>query len=284
MVLGSLALFGACRASAGIAPEAKAAGARTLVIASDLGNAPFAWVAGEEQGAGTPAAWALPRKGEGGIAVGSPLAVGKADRALGRDVEMSEQLAAFLADEDGVAVELVWRRTAFDELLPALEASEADLVVATLGWTAERAERVALSQPYFRTSIEAVVRIGDGEPRTMADLAGRKVSAGLGTTSEFAVRTQVPAAVLRGSDDKGETGITGLLAGDLDALVMDGPDARDLVAAHPGEVRLLDAPLAREDYVIAVAPARADELLPLVDRFLAEHADALRSLDARYGL
>jgi len=284
MLLSSLALLGACRASASVEPGAKDAGARTLVVASDLGNAPFAWVAGEEQGAGTRGEWALPRVGEGRIAADGPLAVDRGARALGRDVEMTEQLAAFLAEERGADVALVWRRTAFDELLPALEAGDADLVVATLGWTPERAERVALSQPYFQTSIEAVVRTGEGEPRTVGDLAGRKVSAGLGTTSEFAVRAQAPGAVLRGSNDKGATGITGLLVGDLDALVMDGPDARDLVAAYPDTVRLLDAPLAREDYVIAVAPDRADELLPLVERFLAERTDALRTLDARFGL
>ena len=261
-------------------------GRRVLVVGSDLGNAPFAWVAGEVEDADAlPSAWYAERAIEGVVDANGMPADASADRAslplraLGRDVEMTEDLAAHLG------IKLVWKRLPFDALLDAVESGEVDAVVATMGWTADRADRVALSEPYYRTTIEAVVRVGAGEPQTIADLKGLRLSAGLGTTSEFAVRKLGLESDLRGSTDKGQTGLPGLLAGDLDALVMDGPDARDLVAVFPGAVRLLEVPLAQEDYVIAVN--RSDvELLEAINQFLVLRREngSLRTLNARFGL
>lgn len=266
--------------------HADGSGRRVLVVGSDLGNAPFAWIAGEvEDAAALPKAWYAERANEGVVDANGMPADASADRAflplraLGRDVEMTEDLAASLG------IKLVWKRMPFDALLDAVESGDVDAVVATMGWTADRANRVALSEPYYRTTIEAVVRVGVGEPQTIADLKGRRLSAGLGTTSEFAVRELGLGEQLRGSSDKGQAGLAGLLAGDLDALVMDGPDARDLVTAHPSEVRLLNTPLAQEDYVIAVNPSDV-KLLEAINHYLGEQrsSGSLAALDARFGL
>ena len=266
--------------------HADGSGRRVLVVGSDLGNAPFAWIAGEvEDAAALPKVWYAERANEWVVDANGMLADASADRAslplraLGRDVEMTEDMAASLGTK------LVWQRLPFDALLDAVENGEVDAVVATMGWTADRADRVALSEPYYRTTIEAVVRVGAGEPQTVADLKGRRLSAGLGTTSEFAVRELGLADQMRGSSDKGQTGLTGLLGGDLDALVMDGPDARDLVAANPDKVRLLKMPLAQEDYVIAVNPADVN-LLEAINHYLGEQrsSGSLAALDARFGL
>lgn len=276
-ILAAIVLVAWLLAAACVSTPLEGAEREVLVVGSDIGNAPFAWIEGELAAAELPAAWSDARAGEGVVvADGAPA---PDLRALGRDVEMAEALAAELG------AKLVWKRLPFDALLAAVEAGEVDVVIATLGWTAERAARVELSRPYFRTTIEAVVRTGPGEPRSAGDLAGKRVSAGLGTTSELAVRESVPGALLRAAGDKGQTGLPGLLAGDLDALVMDGPDARDLVAAHPDAVTLLRSPLAREEYVIAVDPDQ-QALLAAVNRFLERQAEAgqRQDLDARFGL
>lgn len=277
----SLASFGialglaACAAPAATAPDLDD-GAAPLVVGCDLGNAPFAWVEGEVDTAewGTLAeAWYAPRVGEGRVLGAEGM------RALGRDVEMAEALAAKLGRP------LVWQRLAFGELLDAVEAGTVDAVIATLGWTAERNERVELVGPYFTTTIEAVVRDVPGAPLVVADLAGLTVSAGAGTTSALAVAEAAPEAVIVPASDKGATGLERLLGGEVEALVMDGPDARDLVALHAGELRLLNEPLTMEFYVIAVDPSDP-ELSAALEGELIEliQAGALEALDARFGL
>ena len=216
-------------------------------VGSDLDNPPFAFVLPD----GTPA---------------------------GRDVAMMERLA------ERAQLELVWVRMPFDELLEAVEAAEIDLVCATLGITPERAERVRFSRPYYATSIQAVVRAGAGEPRTPAELDGRRVSAGVGTTSARALAQVAPGAihVLENKDELAAD--ERLLAGELDAAVMDGHDAAELVANSGGRLRLLDEPLAAEDYALALPPA-ADALQARIDAALEAMASAGEdvALNEQYG-
>jgi len=219
-----------------------------LVVASDLDNAPFAFV---------------DARGEPG----------------GHDVELMGELAR------RTGLELTWRRMPFDALLPAAEAAEVDLVCATLGITAERAERVDFTRPYFHTRIVAVARAGPDEPAGLEALAGRLVAAGRGTTSERAVRDQLPAARLELEEDKGHTTEERLLSGAVDAAVMDEPAARALAARSAGRLVVLEPALAREDYALALPPGRG-ELVALLDRTLAElEAEGwLAALDGRHGL
>jgi polar amino acid transport system substrate-binding protein len=219
-----------------------------LVVASDLDNAPFAWV--DDEG-----------------------------RPAGRDVEMMAVVGRMLDRP------VVWRRMPFDELLPAAEAGDVDVVCATVGITPERSERVSFTRTYFTTDLAAVVRLGDDEPRTLADLDGRKVSAAAGTTSERAVRRSLPDAVGVFESKDGLTSLERLLLGEVDALVMDGPAADALVARAGGGVVRLAEPLGAEHYALALPKGR---------RILCDQIDdCLRTLalggsfdrwNARYGL
>lgn len=217
-------------------------------VASDLDNPPFAWV------------------DEAGI-------------ARGRDVEMAQRLA------EEMGLELVWERMEFAKLLDALEAREVDAVIATLGATPERAERVLLSSAYFVTSLRVVARRGDGEPRKLDDLNGLTVSAGVGTTSEQALRSRLPEAIPASASDKGASSLERLLSRDVDALVMDGPDALDYAREHPADLRLIEPPLCEERYVVALRPD-AQERLAQLDAVLARLRDSgyLIELDRRFGL
>lgn len=220
-----------------------------LHVASDLDNPPFAWV--DEDGA--------PR---------------------GRDVEMMERIA------DELGRELEWRRLPFDELLPAVERGQVDVVCATLGYTAERARRVLFSEPYFVTTLAIVVRDERGAPRTPAELAGRRVVAATGTTSERAVRA-LPAAIGvfpgKTADAESPTTLERLLTGDVDAAVMDGPAADAMVRDHPGRLVRLGESLGQELYSLACPPGR-EALVRAIDVVLGRIAGELRALDERYEL
>lgn len=196
----------------------------------------------------------------------------------GRDVEMMAELGRRIGRE------IVWERLPFEELLPAVQDGRVDVVCATLGITPERAEWVSFSESYFRTGILAVVRDEPRAPATLADLAGRRVAASPGTTSERAVRLAAPQALLVDVSKSDGDHASRLASGLVDAVVLDGPDALRLVQAGGG-LRALSPALAAEDYAIAL-PRHAADLRAEIDRALAAmRADGtLARLDARWGL
>jgi ABC-type amino acid transport substrate-binding protein len=220
----------------------------TLVVASDLANPPFAQF-DEEAG------------------------------ASGRDVEMMAELARRLGRE------LVWERMDFPALLPAVEAGEVDAVCATLGITEERARRVRFTQPYFETAIAVVVRVGPGEPDSLADLSGLRVAAGGGTTSAFAVAAKLPDAVAVLENKSGAATPDRLLEGEVDAAVMDGPNADQIVSASAGRLRRLSEDLDAERYGLVVA-LEDEELARALDEALADlkREGLLLQLDVKHGL
>lgn len=220
----------------------------TLVVACDFDNPPFAFVA--------------------------------ADGALvGRDVEMMERVA----QEIGLALE--WRKLPFDELLDAVAGDEVDAACATLGITEERERVVAFSAPYYETRIACLVRSGEGEPTTLADLDGLKVAAGRGTTSEAALTSVLPRAIAVVAAKAPKPTRERLRLKEIDAAVMDGPDADDLAAAHPDVFRVIDKPLAVERYAIALTRTNG-ALKEKVDAALERLRTTgwLDALDGRWGL
>ena len=219
-----------------------------LTVASDLDNPPFA-------------------------------GIDAAGRPFGRDVEMMEALAEILG------LELEWRRIPFDEHLPAVEGEEVDVVCATLGITPEREERIAFSRPYFETAIAVVVRSGSGEPRALAELGGLRVSAASGTTSERAVLRHLEHAIGVFENKRGLPTTQRLLSREVDAAVMDGLAADDLVRANPGMLLRLTQNLDRERYALAL-PQHFRLLRERLNRALEEleRTGRLRELDERHGL
>lgn len=219
-----------------------------LVVASDLDNPPFAFV---DDG-------------------GNP---------QGRDVAMMQRIA------DDMRRRIVWKRMPFAELLPAVERGEVDVVCATLGVTPERAERVAFTLPYFETQLAVVVRVGPGEPRTLSDLAERRVAAGAGTTSERAIRLRLPRAIGVFENKDQLPALERLTSRSVDAAVMDGPAAFALVESSHGALARLQETLGDETYALALPKSRGD-LLTAINRALQklEEQGVLRSLDATHAL
>lgn len=229
-------------------PDVRSENAAPLVVASDFDNPPFAEV--DENG-----------------------------RERGRDVEMMERIAAALHRR------IEWRRMPFTELISAAERGEIDVVCATLGITAERAKRVAFSVPYFETELAAVARSGADEPRSIDDLDGRKVAAGAGTTSERAVLLRLPRATGVFQNKNQMPLHERLMSGEVDAAVLDGPNAEALIATGNGALTRLAGDLGAESYALAL-PKTKLELLAAINRELLrmEERGDLRRLDADYAL
>ncbi len=219
-----------------------------LIVASDLDNLPFAGVAAD----GTP---------------------------IGRDVEMMQLLC------ERAGYQLVWSRMPFDQLLPKVIAGRVDVVCATLGITAERAERVLFSRSYFDTAIAVVVRAGANEPKTLAELAGKRVTGGVGTTSERAIRNRLQHAHGVFENKENVSALYRLLRREIDGAVMDGPAADKLVQASSGKLHRIAEPLERERSALAF-PKSQSQVAASLGRALEELrvSGVLRDLDRRHGL
>ena len=219
-----------------------------IVVGSDLDNAPFAYM-------------------------------DKNGKAAGRDVDMMIAIAHMLDRE------LVWKRIAFDDLLPAAQSGRVDVVCATLGVTPERGQQVDFSRPYFRTELVVLVREAPDQPESLRDLVAKKVAASPGTTSQRAIARLLPESVGVLAPDAQRTDVQRLLESEVDAVVMDGPAAEAAMASNPGKLRRIPGLFTPEDYALAL-PKNRSALRSQIDDCLRtlQLSGNLDSWNGKYGL
>jgi ABC-type amino acid transport substrate-binding protein len=105
---------------------------------------------------------------------------------MGLDVDVMKGFAKSL----GVALEIRPFTKSFGELIPAMLHHKGDLIADSLTITPQRREIVDFSQPYFEGTVAVVTRAGSNVS-SPADLAGKKCSAGSGTSQLEAMKTIV---------------------------------------------------------------------------------------------
>jgi polar amino acid transport system substrate-binding protein len=179
------------------------------------------------------------------IAMGTPL-FSYADANLqptGSDVDTAVQLAHDL----GVKLELVPITNA--ARVPTLQAQRADLVIADLSITPERAKVVDFSVPY------AVITIIVGAPKNIkikdyADLAGKRIGLTRATVNDT-VTTQMAkgAEILRYEDDA--TLITSMVTGQIDIFSSTPSNLSEMIKRAPG--KNLELKFAQKDFDLGIA-------------------------------
>jgi polar amino acid transport system substrate-binding protein len=105
----------------------------------------------------------------------------------GYDVDFCTAIAKSL----GVKLEL--KMIAVAARIPELQQSRVDVLAANLGWTPERAEQIAYSDSYYVSLQKVGAKRADGF-KTLSDLAGKRVSAPKGSTSEIGIKKSLPTA------------------------------------------------------------------------------------------
>ncbi|WP_353236527.1 ABC transporter substrate-binding protein [Diaphorobacter ruginosibacter] len=104
----------------------------------------------------------------------------------GYDVDFCEAVAKSLN------VKLEIKPISVAARIPELLQKRIDVVAANLGWTPERAQQIAYSDSYYAALQKVAVKHGAFAKST--DLAGKKVSATKGSTSEAAIKAFLPTA------------------------------------------------------------------------------------------
>ena len=170
-------------------------------------------------------------KKAGTIMVGTEGAFPPMNFFKGKDLTGFEiDLTNAVAKQMGLKTE--WKVLSFDALLPALGQGRFDMVAASHTITAERAKAVDFLNPEYCTDGVWVTK--KGGPKTIAELAGKKVGAGVGSTN-----LQILSTIkgLKTEDiksfPKDLDALQALIAGRIDAWSTDRWPALDAVKANP---------------------------------------------------
>jgi polar amino acid transport system substrate-binding protein len=105
----------------------------------------------------------------------------------GYDVDFCDAIAKSLN------VKLEIKPIAVAARIPELQQNRIDVIAANLGWTPERAQQIAYSDSYYAALQKAAVK-RTSAVKTSTELAGKRISATKGSTSEAAIKSKLPTA------------------------------------------------------------------------------------------
>jgi polar amino acid transport system substrate-binding protein len=171
----------------------------------------------------------------------------------GIEVDMAHALAAAaFGSPDKAALQCV---TA-ENRIPALIGKKIDLIIATLGATAERARVIAFSEPYQWGGGDVMVP-KDSKIHSLADLKGHKVVVLKGTTEEQYFTDKMPDLEMLKLNSVADA-MQALRDGRVDAYAHDDAVLVQLAAKNP-DLRLLKEPYAIN--VAAIGIRKSDTAL-----------------------
>ena len=184
------------------------------------------------------------------------------ENVVGVDLDIAKDIA------DGLGVELEIINVSFDSLSMYLENGEADLALAAITVTEDRADAMEFSEPYCESSQYIVVKDDNDDVKSIDDLAGYTVGVHLGTTGDFLISDEVNMGVLAGSGASVQQykdltiAAMGLNAGDVQAVVCDKQLAENLCTVNDGlkcfEAVYADGSSTQEEYAAAAAKGETD--------------------------
>ena len=184
----------------------------------------------------------------------------------GIDVEIAEKIAAKLG------LELVVDDMDFSSVLTSVQGGKADIAMAGLTVTPDRQKNVDFTDSYA-TGVQVVIVPEDSDIKTIDDLAKDKMIGTQEGTTGFIYCSDTPENGGFGEDHviaytNGATAIQALLAGKVNAVVIDSQPAKEFVAANDG-LKILDTEYVTEDYAIGISKDNP-ELLEAVNNALKE--------------
>jgi len=109
----------------------------------------------------------------------------------------------------------------FDGIIPALQGGTVDAAISGMTITAERAEVVDFSRPYFKAGLAIAVQATDTEITSLESLEGKRIAVQIGTTGADTA-SSVPGSQVR-TFDSAPLALQELVNGNVDAVINDAP-------------------------------------------------------------
>ncbi|MGO4476236.1 transporter substrate-binding domain-containing protein [Massilia sp. 2TAF26] len=181
---------------------------------------------------------------------------------VGYDVDVAKALAAKL----GVPVR--FSDVSSDARISMLMSKQLDLVVANVSITPQRARVVDFSIPYNVAGLRVIAQ-KSAHVKTLADLNGKRVVVGRGTTADAFLRKSAPQAVPVYTDNFAPDGVLLLQQKRVDAGIEDS-SLLDYLASKNDQLETLPAMYGNTP--IGIAMAKGDpEMLKFVNGFVANY-------------
>ena len=178
----------------------------------------------------------------------------------GIDIELAYALAQKLG------LELVVDDMDFDSALSAVQQGKSDVVLAGLTVNADRLVNMNFTDSYAN-GVQVVIVPDKSSIKTIDDLKDKMIGTQRGTTGYLYCTDDYGEDHVTAFDD-GATAVQNLLAGKVDAVVIDNAPAQEYVQANPG-LTILDTAYTNEDYAIGVGKSNT-ALLSALNTALSE--------------
>lgn len=120
-----------------------------------------------------------------------------------------------------MGVNIQFESLPFDGIIPALQANTIDAAISGITITAERAQSVSFSSPYFKAGLAIAVQESNQDIQGFEDLQGKRIAVQIGTTGAMEAN-QIPQAQIT-EFDSAVLALQELVNGKVDAVVNDGP-------------------------------------------------------------
>lgn len=179
-------------------------------------------------------------------------------KIVGVDVDIASEIAKELGKE------LVVKDVAFDSIIHEVKSGKADIGVAGISYSEERAKSVDFSVNYTSSKQVVLVR-NESSISNIKDINGKKIAVQLGSVADMYVSEEYNAKnIVR--QKKYLAAIQDLKDKKVDCVVMDELPARQIVKQNSG-IRILDEVLAEDNYGIIVDKGNK-ELLEVINRVI----------------
>lgn len=178
----------------------------------------------------------------------------------GIDVELAYALAQKLG------LQLVVDDMDFDSALLAVQQGKSDVVIAGVTVSPDRLVNMNFTDSYAN-GVQVVIVPQNSTISSIDDLKGKMIGTQRGTTGYIYCTDDYGEDYVTAFDD-GATAVQNLLAGKVDAVVIDSAPAKEYVKANAG-LKILDTEYTNEDYAIGVSKDNT-ALLDALNSALAE--------------
>ena len=178
----------------------------------------------------------------------------------GIDIELAYALAQKLK------LKLMVDNMDFDSALSAVQQGKSDVVLAGLTVNADRLVNMNFTDSYAN-GVQVVIVPDKSSIKTIDDLKDKMIGTQRGTTGYLYCTDDYGEDHVTAFDD-GATAVQNLLAGKVDAVVIDNDPAQEYVQANPG-LTILDTAYTNEDYAIGVGKSNT-ALLSALNTALSE--------------
>jgi polar amino acid transport system substrate-binding protein len=186
--------------------------------------------------------------------------------AQGKSVGIDIDLAAMVAK--GLNVKLTLAQITAANRIPYLLTNKADLVIAGLGHTPERAQQVAFTRPYATTQLGVYGGPEIGQTKNLADLSTYTIALSKGSTIDLALTEANPKGKYLRMEDTASA-MAAFINGQVPLFGENSLIAQRIIEDNPGKNISMKFLIRSSPAYMAVAPRNTD-FLDWLNTFIAE--------------